>query len=130
MLRTSQCSAFYSRKLSGSSFKHPKFRNCCFNGQLRPHLELGISNYNFLTRDGEPRHSLPLEVCPSCEHEIPKVLPTFSRPPQLPQELVISNSRQALHFRKCIQIYNGTMAMASVRANLVSRGLGPVHITR
>ncbi len=56
---------FMGENLSGSSFKRLKFENCCSNGQLSPHFELGIhcrqSNYIFLTKDREPSHAPPLE---------------------------------------------------------------------
>ena len=116
-------------KLSGSAFKRSKFGNCCSSGQLSPHFELGIHcrqcNFILQTKDGEPRHPLPLKICPSCGLETPKVLPTFANPAHLLQELLTSNSRLARHFRKYIRSYNGATAMASVRANFVSRGVGP-----
>ncbi len=115
-------------KLPGPSFKRLKFGDCCSNGQSSPHFELRIHcrqcNYIFQRKDGEPRHPLPLEICPSCGLETPKVIPTFPKPLHLLQELLTSNLRKERHFRKYIRSYNAAMAMASYRANFVSRGIG------
>ena len=54
-----------------------------------------------------------------------KIIPSFADPPALLRELLTSNSGEARHFRKNIHMYNGALAMASVRAQFVARGLGP-----
>jgi len=51
-------------------------------------------------------------------------LPTFPEPPPLLRELLVSSSSDAKHFRKHIRSYNSALAMASVRADFVSRGAG------
>ena len=49
---------------------------------------------------------------------------TFAEPPKLLRELLASNTATARHFRKNIRMYNSALAMASVRAQFVSRGPG------
>ena len=57
---------------------------------------------------------------------MPKIIPTFPEPPALLRQLLTSKSAEARHFRKNIRYYNSAMAMAmaSVRAEFVSRGPG------
>ena len=80
---------------SGSALTTPKFSNCCSMGQITA------------GRDTNGQ-----------------VLPTFREPPPLLQELLTSNSAECRHFRKHIRHYNSALAMASVRANFVTRGPG------
>ena len=46
----------------------------------------------------------------------------FEQPHVLLRDILTSNSRQGKHFRKNIRQYNSALAMASVRADFVSRG--------
>ena len=68
------------------------------------------------------RNPLPEEICYSCSYVVPKILPVFEQPPVLLREILTSNSRQGRHLRKNIRQYNSAFAMASVRADFVSRG--------
>ena len=53
-----------------------------------------------------------------------RMIPTFPELPVLLQELSTSSSAEGRHFGKNIRQYNSALAMASVRAEFVSRGSG------
>ena len=84
----------------------------------------------FQTSEGHLRQMKSSESCSSCGHVVPKILPTFSDPPFLLRQQLTSNSAESNHFRKYIRHYNIVLAMASVRADFVARGLGTSNYTR
>ena len=69
------------------------------------------------------------ELCSSCGHVVPKILPAFSDPSFLFRQLLTSNSAELNHFRKYIRRYNVALAMASMRADFVARGSGTSNYT-
>ena len=113
---------------TGSTLSTPKFSECCSDGQVIPHFLHGSAclhcSANFSTSGGQPRPSEAGETCSSCGNLVPKILPSFSEPPHLLQELLSSNLAEARHFRKNIRHWNSALAMASVRADFVARGPG------
>ena len=64
------------------------------------------------------------EACSSCGKVVSKIVPTFAEPPALLQELLISSSAEGRHLRNNIRLHKSALAMATVRAEFVSNGLG------
>ena len=56
--------------------------------------------------------------------EIPQIIRSFEPTPALLQYLLTSDSDEARHFQLKIRSCNSALAMASVRTDFVSRGLG------
>ena len=112
----------------GSTMTSPKFSECCTSGQVTAHFFLSSSCIQcsaiFQSDEGHYRQPKAGECCSSCGAIVPKVLPNFPEPPHLLRELLTSNSAEARHFRRHIRHYNSALAMASVRAEFVARGLG------
>ena len=70
------------------------------------------------------RHPNHGEACSSWWHLVPKIIPTCVEYPALLGQVLRSKSAESRHFSKNIQYHSSAIAMASVRAEFVSRGLG------
>ncbi len=126
------CTAWYflgdRNRQNGSTLHNPKFSGCCSSGQVTSRFLLSAACVQcgkmYKNKAGEARHPNPGEICSSCGYTVSKIIPTFSDPPELLQELLTTNSAERRYFLKNIGQNNSALAMASVRAEFVSRGSG------
>ena len=83
-----------------------------------------VFSNSFKNKERFDRPPHPDEGCSSCGKVVSKTIPTFAEPPALLDEILTSSSAERRHFRKNNRQCNSALAMASVRAEFVSRGPG------
>ena len=80
----------------------------------------------FSTSPGAPRQPKAGESCTNCGAVVPKIIPTFPKPPFMLREQLTARSAEARHFRRYIRLYNSALVMASIRADSETLNSSPL----